>query len=213
MDTENTLAAAFAAYEAGDLHRTETLCIELLTRDPENFEGLLLAGRLAETLERPWLGVDLVRDAVALKPASAEAHIQLGKLLRQQWDLDGAAESFEAAIRLAPNEIAAYRALAATRILQNRPAEGARVCESGLAFAPDSDDLWYYLGSARMSQKRWADAASAYKRAFALAPGRLDVCYELAKAHFECGAFTEAAALCRSVLTLKPDDLPALQGL
>ena len=95
---------------------------------PQNFLGHYLYGKAAADAAA-------LRRALALNPASAECHFELGNLLEQSQDYAGARASYEQAARLAPkNPAPQYRLMRVyTRLGLATQAEAAREKHQALA--------------------------------------------------------------------------------
>jgi tetratricopeptide (TPR) repeat protein len=80
----------------------------------------LIRGRLALEAKRYAEAADEFRKAIASKPDSVAAHINLGAALTQTGDLKGAAEEFEKTLRLDPNNTNAHYNLAILLANENK---------------------------------------------------------------------------------------------
>jgi tetratricopeptide (TPR) repeat protein len=103
-------------------------------------ERLFLSrGKLAFESGRYAEAVVEFRKAVAAKPDSVTARVNLGAALTQAGDLKGAAEQFEEAIRLEPQKANAHYNLAVILARQNRHSEASSHLRSALSV--DAGDL------------------------------------------------------------------------
>jgi serine/threonine-protein kinase len=104
--------------------------------------------------------VGYFRAAVAIRPASGQAHRMLGRVLQAQGDLDGAGRAFREAMALTPHE-AAGKDLARVLAPQGRLEEARAAWEAALDHDPPGHDTWY--GYAELCLFRGEE--DAYRRA------------------------------------------------
>jgi serine/threonine-protein kinase len=92
--------------------------------------------------ERPPEAIGYLRAAVARRPGSSQAHIMLGRALRDAGEADGAISAFREAIRLNPNRSGA-RDLARVLAPVGRLEEARLVWEKILEGDQPDHDTWY----------------------------------------------------------------------
>lgn len=97
----------------------------------------LARGKLAFEARRYADAVVEFRKAVAEKPDSVVARINLGAALTQVGDLDGAAEQFKEAIRIEPEKGNAHYNLAVILVRQNRHDEAIKHLQAALKANPN----------------------------------------------------------------------------
>ena len=78
------LATAVKRFRAGDDPATEAICKEILAAEPRHFDALHLLGVVMTRRGKTKLAVDFIGKAIAINPGLAEAHVNLGVLLRDQ---------------------------------------------------------------------------------------------------------------------------------
>jgi serine/threonine-protein kinase len=113
-------------------------------RHPEDFWINLQLGYLLHD-ERPREAIGYFRAAMASRPESSQAHLMLGRALREAGDADGAISAFRNAIRLNPNRTGA-RDLARALATQGRLEEARSVWEKILGGDPADHEPWYGYG-------------------------------------------------------------------
>ncbi|MEX2222676.1 MAG: tetratricopeptide repeat protein [Candidatus Rokuibacteriota bacterium] len=84
--------------------------------------------------------------ALALDPALADAHVNLGRLCHHGGDRARAETHYRAAIRLAPRDAVAHFNLAGLLEETGRPAEAVQAYHQALGADPDFADAHYNLG-------------------------------------------------------------------
>lgn len=91
-------------------------------------------------------GIADYRQAVALDPALAEAHGDLGRLLLGRGDVAGAASHLEQAVRLAPGIAADHELLAEVLLRLGRVAESTTQLEHVVVLEPERAEIRFQLG-------------------------------------------------------------------
>ncbi|HHN46826.1 MAG TPA: tetratricopeptide repeat protein [Planctomycetes bacterium] len=118
--------------------------------------------------------------AIAVLPGFAEAHGNLGLLLAETGDVEGALVELRAAAALNPLDPAAHLNLGALLWRSGSLNEAAAACRKGLSLAPRHPELLCSLGVLRLQQGRTREAVTLLRRAAAIRPS-----YELAEKALE----------------------------
>jgi tetratricopeptide (TPR) repeat protein len=119
----------------------------------------LARGKVAFEAKRYAEAAEEFRKAVAAKPDSVIARINLGVALSQLGDAQGAAEQFEEAIRLEPRSVNAHYNLAILLARQNQHEKAIAHLESALAVEPNDTSVQFLLGSELVKVGRCREAA------------------------------------------------------
>ncbi|HVB17760.1 MAG TPA: glycosyltransferase, partial [Stellaceae bacterium] len=129
------------------------------------------------------------RRVVAMDPAVADAHLQLGRLLEAQAKWDEAGSLYDRAWQLDPQSSQAadcLRQLGSRLIDEGDKARdvrnwavAARYYRQGLERQPDLTGIWVQLGHALKEQGDYAGAEAAYRRALVLEPKEADTHLQL----------------------------------
>jgi chemotaxis protein methyltransferase CheR len=101
--TVDNLAAAHAAFAAGDYGEAARVAEAATVADPLNAEGYVVLGHARTTLGLDTQAVDPLRKAVYLDPTAGHAHFLLGGALSRAGQHGPAAASYRAAARALPS--------------------------------------------------------------------------------------------------------------
>jgi tetratricopeptide (TPR) repeat protein len=166
-------------------------------------EAAAVLGRAAEAL----------REAIRLKPDFAQAHTNLGAVLREAGDLPGAVAAHREAIRLKPGYSKAHSNLGAALYESGDPAGGVAAFREAIRLKPDLAEVHFNLGAALYESGDLPGAVASYREAIRLRP-------DLAKAHSNLGTalgssgdLPGAGVAFREAIRLKPDLAEAHTGL
>jgi predicted TPR repeat methyltransferase len=110
------LAQAGKLRAAGKVAEAAAVCVELIRRDPDNTDGLLLLGSLAMQTGATELAIGSLERAVAAAPKSADAYIRLGEALTAGKRAQEAVTVFRKALTLRLKDGAAFRGLAQAQL-------------------------------------------------------------------------------------------------
>jgi serine/threonine protein kinase/tetratricopeptide (TPR) repeat protein len=131
----------------------------------------------------------LAKQALAIDPQLAEAHVALGYVYGDQYDYHRAAEEFQKAVTLEPEDASAWNLLSWALGYQLPPdalqAEKAARESIRLGFA--SADTYYHLGRALNLQGRFQEAITAFEHVRELSPTSLTVDLGLAQVYLAQG--------------------------
>ncbi|MCB1034327.1 MAG: tetratricopeptide repeat protein, partial [Acidobacteria bacterium] len=144
------------------------------------------------------------RKAVTADPANIEARRNLAVVLLRAGRPGEAAETLEAARRLAPDNALVAFDLANAR-LSNGDAEGAiSGFERALALSPDLEAAHFNLANVEMQLQRWGEAEAHLRRTLELSPENLQASYLLAMARYQQGHADEGLDGLKQVLATDP---------
>ena len=121
------------------------------------------------------------RKAVAAKPDSVTARVNLGAALSQTGDLNGAVEQFEAAIRIEPEKANAHYNLAVLLARQNKHANAIAHLHSALKAEPGDVSARYLLAQELAKINQLDGAVTEFSRVVQSAPGNESALLELVK--------------------------------
>jgi tetratricopeptide (TPR) repeat protein len=169
--TETTLLErALAFQKAGHTPLAAQLCREILARNPERPEALLMLGLILGKTDDPAAGAALLARYLARYPDDPIATCQLGLMRRRQGQDRVALGLLERALALKPDLAPALHGLGVTLHALGRLDEAAAALERALACEPRDAAARNNLGDLRRNQGRLDDALAAFDQALALAP-------------------------------------------
>ena len=156
---------------------------------------LVATAGLAWAQTQVWRSTEtLWRAALAVDPACALCHSQLGAELGNRHELREAAGHFAEAVRLRPAHTPFRRNLALALLKSGRTAEAAEHYRQITTHAPDDAESLMRLGAALLESRRAAEAVTPLERAAGLRPAEREVRYHLARAYAEVGRVGDARA-------------------
>jgi predicted O-linked N-acetylglucosamine transferase (SPINDLY family) len=206
------MAQIHATRHAGDLAQAETLCLQVLDRDPGHSQAVALLWELGLDAGRPGLAIDALQKAID-RHESAPFHYMLGCSLQAQGRTADAVDAFRRAVALEATMAKAHNNLGCLY-------EAVGVLEEALfcyrnAIAADATlaPAVYNLGNVRKQTGDRAGAADAIARALALEPWHADWQCNLGELLFGEGRLDEALAGLRAAVAADPRFQPAHANL
>ena len=160
----------------------------------------LARGKLAFEANRYAEAVAEFRKAVASRPDSVTARINLGVALSQSGDVKGAIEQFEEAIRLEPGRVNAHYNLALLFVRDNKHSEAINHLRRVLSVDPGDITARLLLATELMKSGKLDDALAQFERVYQ-ATGDVQHGASVAFALAQLGRCTEAAELQRRLIT------------
>jgi tetratricopeptide (TPR) repeat protein len=189
-------------YNAGRYAEAESLARSLLGRYPGFGFGWKLLGGALQMQRKDALPA--FQKAADLMPADAEAHYNLGVVLKGAGRLEDAAASYRRAVKLKPDYAEAHSNLGNTLNDLGRHQEAIASYRHALKIRPDAD-THNNLGTALKDLGQLDDAIASYRQAVALQPGFVLAHYNLGNALKGLGQLDAAVASYRKAVVLKPD--------
>jgi tetratricopeptide (TPR) repeat protein len=178
--------------EKAKAHLAEQGTVGVRVLDPL-FDGLqeLIAGERVY-LSRYADAVNEFRKAVAARPGSVTARVNLGAALTQTGDLNGALEQFEEAIRIEPGKANAHYNLAVILAGQNKHEQSIAHLRSALNAEPNDLKARMLLAQQLKKSGRVDDALGEYRRVVEADPANEAALLEHVKLLYRKGQFKQA---------------------
>lgn len=216
MDPRQVYEQAVARHRAGDLTGAEGLYRQVLAAAPGSFVAHQMLGVLCAQQGRNGEARDLIGAALALKPDAPDALFNLGRVLKNDGDLDGAIAHFGRALALRPGYDAARIARAETHNLKGialqqagQLDEALAACEAALADAPDYSDAVNNRAATLWALGRNAEALEGFDQALRLKPDYVETHYNRGNVLRDLLRLDEAVAAFDRAIALNPDFAPA----
>jgi tetratricopeptide (TPR) repeat protein len=113
---------------------------------------------------------EYLKKVVAQQPASAAAHIQLGRVLAAQNKNDAAVAELEQGAKLAPSDVSVQRDLAELYAMLGKNDQAEAMYRALITQHPNDAELHDNLGKALLHEKKSADAVKEFLAAVNLKP-------------------------------------------
>jgi predicted O-linked N-acetylglucosamine transferase (SPINDLY family) len=187
------------------LPEAEALYRQILEAEPNHADALHLLGVIAHQTGKHEVAVEYITRAIALNPAAAEYHCNIGEAYRALARLNEAGSSFQQALALNPASAEAMNNMGAVLQEQGKLEEAVAHYRQAVALKPDYAQAYNNLGSALLAQWKTEEAATYIQQALALSPSFAEAHHNLGIVLQRKGHLSEAVAQYRHALALKPD--------
>jgi len=205
MSIQQMLQAAKLHHQAGRLQQAESICRQVLARDPDCPDVMHLLGVILYQTGRANEAMPFLRRSVQLDPARADYLCNLGLVLAECGRADEATAAFEQAIQRQPNFPTAYNNLGVVLQSRGRTAEAIAALQQAVKLSPEYPDAHNNLGTSLIAAGRLDEAITAFRRALALHPQFAQAHHELAMALRAKDRLDESLLASRKAVELKPD--------
>jgi predicted O-linked N-acetylglucosamine transferase (SPINDLY family) len=206
LTVSESLSSALQHQKAGRLQVAEAICHQILAAEPDHAETHHLLGLVAFQTGNSRMAVEHVRRAIELKGGSAVFRFNLGKILKGQGDLEGAAACLCRALELKPDFAEAHNNLGSILREQEKLEAAAASYRRAVELKPDYAQGYNNLGVVLKELGRFDDAIAVCRQAVELKPDYAEAYNNLSNAYCALGKLDEAIAASRAALKLKPDD-------
>ncbi len=143
---------------------------QALTLAPDDSDALALQTVIAVANNRNDEALATAERAVAADAGSATAQVALSYARQARFDLEGARESLETAVTLAPDDALAWARLAEIRSSLGQRGEALEAAQKAVDLEPNLSRTQTVLGYAYLTRVRTAQAREAFEKAIALDP-------------------------------------------
>ena len=164
------LVAAREAEKQGRLKGAEDLCRQILARQPQNIDALVLLSDVASRTGRTPLAQQLLRTALGHDPVCGRALVRLAGILSTDRGQEEGIELCRRAIEVDPSDVDAHFVLGVCCIIRWRIAEAIEALHKAIEIRPDWGPAHERLGCALQLQGSDQLSIAAYRRAVELMP-------------------------------------------
>jgi len=191
--------------KAGRLQEAVRAYRQVLVRQPRHADALHMLGVVLCQMGQHDAGLDLIRQAIAVKGDYPEACYNLANALRDRGQLDQAAVAYRRAIDLKPGFWEAYGNLGTVLCKLGQLDDAIAALKRAVAIKYDNANGHFSLGVALHQSGRLDQAADAFGRAIGINGNFPVACFCLGCVLKDQGKPDEAAAAFRRAIALKPD--------
>jgi predicted O-linked N-acetylglucosamine transferase (SPINDLY family) len=207
MTIEDAMRIAIGHHQEGHWAEAEGIYRQILAQVPSHADALHLLGALACQTGRPDRAIDLIGRAIAIDPAVAAYHGNLGESYRRAGRREEAIASLRRAIELRPDFADAHGNLGLALMDQGRTEEAIAAFRRAIELRPESAsaDDHVNLGRALTKVGRSEEAIAAFDRAISLRPEHAQSHCFLGHALKRAGRLEEARAAYLQATRVRPD--------
>jgi predicted O-linked N-acetylglucosamine transferase (SPINDLY family) len=166
--SQQMLARAFAAHQAGNIGEAELLYKLVLQTDKKQFDALHMLGVIEAQRGNFPASLARLNEALRLRPKSADALINLGRVQSELGHRDDAIATYRKALTLDPQSALAHSNMSIVLREAKQCDEALAHCDAALRIAPNYPDAWNNRGNVLFDLKRYDAALADYDRAIAL---------------------------------------------
>ncbi|KAL3931678.1 MAG: hypothetical protein SGPRY_001020 [Prymnesium sp.] len=212
------LDRARGLYMQEKFEEAQALCEELLRRNQQRPDLLLLAGACCYQLRDTYRCIGYNRQALLLDPSFPEAYGNMANAFKELGDLDNAIELYLKALSLKPTSlhprfVDALSNLASAYMQKEMYAQAIDAYQKTLAIDPNLPDTHCSLGNLLKHTGERAAAKQCYTNAIRLRPDYAVAWNNLAGACKDDGDLHNAIACYREALRLNPEMADATSNL
>ena len=194
-----------ALYSSGKINES-IVAIKALNEDFPNVPLLFnILGACYQSLKHIDASIKMFETAVSLKPDYAEAHFNLGVVLKVSGRPNLAVESYKKAIALLPNYLVAHNNLGNALKQIGRFEEAVISYQNAITIQPDYAEAYNKLGITFMSLWRFEEAVKSYETAISINSEYYDAYNNLAMALKKLKRLDETLINYERANELKPD--------
>jgi len=168
--SQQTLARAVAAHQAGNIAQAEFLYKMVLQADKKQFDALHMLGLIEAQRGDFAAGLIRIKDALRVRPNAPEALINLGRIQSELGDQAAAIATYKKALAADPKSALAHSNLSILLRQHGQHDEALIHCDAALKVTPNYADALSNRGNVLFDLGRFDEALTDYNKAVALAP-------------------------------------------
>ena len=170
LTIQQALDLAVQHHTAGRLSDAESIYQQILRSDPNQPIALHLLGVIAQQMRKNDVAVDLITQALAIKPDYAEAHSNLGSAFQDLGNPEDAIASYRKALAIKPDYVDAHNNLGNALQDLGKLDEAIASYRKALALKPDYAEAHSNLGLALQDLGKLSEAISCYRKTMKINP-------------------------------------------
>jgi tetratricopeptide (TPR) repeat protein len=213
MTSIDLLDAGLKCYQLGDLDAAEKHFRQLVSRDSGNVHGLNLLGMVCVNTGRQEEAVQLITQALKLKPADAQAHGNLGLAYQRMENLELAERHFRKSIEIDANRPAMWNSLGNVLRDKGQASDAVKIYERTLRVNGNYPECWTNLSQALVDLGEFERAFQAVRRALQIDPTLPESHNQLAEVYRKKSKFDQAIRAYKKSLELDPTLYESMLGL
>lgn len=199
------VALGVATERRNALYRSDRgLWEDTLQKRPGNMRALLALASIADREGRTGEALGLLQQALAIQPAAAPVHNDLGNVLQKLGHVDEAIASFETALRLGGEQATVLNNLGNALQQAGREADAVARLDRALALEPDLPGARFNLANALARTGRLPEAVLRFEEHLRRQPVDAEACSNLGDVLFELGRTAEGIARLEQAVGLQP---------
>ena len=213
----DAVAASEAKRIEGNAHlsRNEFEAAAACYREAVRLDGSTVPARINLAyvlleLQRGSEARDELMQAIAIDPGNVDAHFMLGRIARENRDLDAAVDHLEKAVTLDPRFEPGYPEYCQACVEAGLVDRVEAPLRRGLQALPGSATLHFLLGNALLVASESDAALESYRHAIGLRPDHAEAHAAVAEILRSTGQLEQAAAHLQRVVAFRPADFNAL---
>jgi len=204
LEVESLLAQAMSAHQAGQLRNAQVSYRAVLKKAPKHPVALHFLGISKIQEGHADKGIELVREALRLKPDYVEAHYNLARAMQALGRLDQAAMHYGKVLEANPNNTDAQNNLGAVLLEQKRFVEAIVHFEKSLAINGNNSQSHSNIGVALSELGQHDLAITHLEQSLAIVPNNVEVLCNLGNALEKSNRYDEALAIYDKATLLSP---------
>jgi tetratricopeptide (TPR) repeat protein len=204
IDIKNTIQKAIQFYKAGRYQQAEQVCKEVLQSQPDNSVVLHLLGVLQYQMKNYHDALICIQRSVAISPHNAQAHFNLGNVLKEKGQLEDALASYRRALQIQPRFSGAYNNMGTIFLEMGLLDKAAESFHKAVQLDSSIADAWYNLGTISQDRGKIEDAIKNYEQAILLDPFHTDSLYNLGTLYQQGGNYEKALVYFDKTVELNP---------
>ena len=203
---------ALGYYQAGQLREAEKICKNIYCADPGYSPALHLLGMVASRMGLYDVAVNLMCEAVQIRPDIAFYHENMGNVFLSQNRIDESILCYRNALRLDANFVQAYYHLSIALTKKDLLDEAIQSLVIALKLKPDYTDALYQAGFILGRKNKPDEAIACFEKLIEIEPARTEALFALGAALGSIDREDDAIDCYRKVLQIEPDHVYTLNN-
>jgi protein O-GlcNAc transferase len=210
--SQQILARAFAAHQAGNIAQAEFLYKLVLQADRKQFDALHRLGVIEGQRGDFAAALSRIQAALRVRPKALDALISLGWVQSELGHRADAVATYKKAVALDPRSATAHSNLSIVLRRHGERDDALTHCDQALKLAPDYAAAWNNRGNVLFDLDRRDEALADYDKAIALQPNLADAHLGRGNIFFKLERRDEALAAYDRALAINPNLAEAWLG-
>ena len=213
LNIKEIFTLAGQEYKKNNLKSAEKLYKEILKKNPNHFDSIVLVGTLSAQFGKLEIAKQLFQKAIQINPNHPPVYYNLGLVFKEIGEYQKAISYYEKAIKIKPEYFIAYNNLGIIFYELGEFQKAISCYEQAIQINPDFVNGHFGLGNVLEELSENEKAKSCYERAIQINPDFVNGHFGLGNVLEELGEYQKAIGCYKKAIQIQPNHVEAYNNL
>ena len=213
LNIEEIFTLAGQEYKKNNFKSAEKLYKEILKKNPNHFDSIVLVGTLSAQFGKLEIAKQLFQKAIQINPNHPQVYYNLGLVFKEIGEYKKAISYYEKAIKIKPEYFIAYNNLGIVFYELGEFQKAISCHKQAIQINPNFANGHFGLGNVLEALSENEKAKSCYERAIQINPDFVNGHFGLGNVFEELGEYQKAIGCYKKAIQIQPNHVEAYNNL